>query len=274
MSGKRQCAVRTVGEDESVSGMKRVGDPSAEMRWLADRPPEEATTGYDPAGWPASTWVLHAMYENPDLVGFGTHDDLHRRRLESGDVGPVIIGDVDLDSVGTVTGTSLGFVVHPGRPWRRITWEQYLARFPDFTGNREYPPCHRWFPPGSWPVAVEPPPEGSLDAESLDALTAVLTAQSPEGSDTRCFAFYASLPAGDFDTVHLWEGPLGQVQDLISDNGGPYDFSPTNVWCVDHGWFIWTDYDLQATKVSGDRSFIDALVSSPHLECISWVPRP
>jgi len=50
--------------------------------------------GYDAAGWPASTWVLHAMYENPDLRGFGTHDDLQRRRLESGDAAPLTIGEV------------------------------------------------------------------------------------------------------------------------------------------------------------------------------------
>ena len=271
---KRLCATEAVGEDETVSGMKRVSDPAGEMRWFADRPSDEAVTGYDAAGWSASTWVLHAIFENPDLAGFGTHDDLHCRRLESADAVPVIIGDVNLDSVTAVTGTRLGFVVHPERPRRRITWEQYLARFSDFTGNREFPPCDRWFPPGSWPVAVEPPPEGSLDGESLDALMAVLAAHSPEGSNTRCFALYASLPAGDFDTVHLWEGSLGQVVDLISDNGGPYDFSPTNLWAADHGWFILTDYDLESTKVSGDHSLIGDLVSSPVLECISWEPPP
>lgn len=250
--------------------MQRVSDPSPELVWLADLPSEQAVTGYDAVGWPASTWVLHAMYENPDLGDFGTHDDLHQRRLESGDVAPLIIGDVNLDSVATVAGTSLGFVVHPGHPWRRITWEAYLARFPGFTGNRDYPPCHRWFPPGSWPVAIEPPAEGSLDDESLGVLLATLSEHSPDGTDTQCYAFFASLPAGDFDTVHLWEGPLGRVQELISGNGGTYDFSPTNLWPADHTWFVWTDYDLQATKVSGDVSLIEAVADSPQLECSDW----
>ena len=256
-----------------MSGMKRVDDPSGALRWLADRPPEESVTGYDPLGWPGSTWVLHAMYENPALSAFGTHDDVHRQRRESGVSAPVFVGDVDLDSIGTLTGTSLGFVIHPGHPWQRITWEQYLARFPDFTGNREYPPGHRWFPPGSWPVAVQPPSEGSLDAESLDALVTALATQSPDGPSTRCFAFYGSLPAGDFDTVHLWEGQLDNVHELLRDNGGPYGFSPTNLWSADHDWFVLTYYDLQASKVSGASPLIDALVSRPDLECISWEPR-
>jgi len=261
-----------LGEDVSVPGMQRVGDPSDAMDWLLDRPATEAVTGFDAGGWPVLTWVLHALYENRDLVGLGTHDELHRRRLASGDVAPVIIGDVDLDAVTTVTGTALGFVIRPGQPWARITWAEYLSRFPDFAGRRNVPPCFRWFPSGSWPVAVQPPPEGSLDQESLEALVEVLARHSAAGPQTRCFAYYASLPAQDFDTVHLWEGPLGRVHELIGDNGGPYDFSPTNLWPADRAWFIWTDYDLEATKVSGDQHLIDDLKTADKLECLDWQP--
>jgi len=88
--------------------MKRLGETADAMVWLRDRPSEEPITGFDAGGWAASTWVLHAMYENPDLVGLGTHDDLHRRRLDSGDVAPLIIGDVNLDATTTVTGRSSG----------------------------------------------------------------------------------------------------------------------------------------------------------------------
>lgn len=253
-----------------MSYMRRVADPAAELAWFADSPPEDAVTGYDATGWPASTWVLHSMYENPDLQGLGTHDDLHRWRLETGETAPQIIGDVNFDSVGTVTGIPLGFVARPGQAWRRITWEAYLARFPNFAGRRDVPPCYRWFPPESWPVGIEPPPEGSLDEESLDALLAKLADHSVDGADTRCYAFFASLAAGDYDAVHLWEGPLHRVPDLISGKGGPYDCSPTNLWPADHSWFVMTDCDLQATKVSGDLSLVEALASSSHLECLDW----
>jgi hypothetical protein len=88
-------------------------------------------TGYDTTGWDASTRILHAVYKNPSLTGPGTHDDLHRRRLIAGDTAPVIIGEVDLDEATTVTGTQLGFVIRPGKPWRRVRWTESLARTPD-----------------------------------------------------------------------------------------------------------------------------------------------
>jgi hypothetical protein len=49
--------------------MERVEDPASLLTWLADRPDEEAVTGYD-VGWKSSTWVLHAMYVNADLKGW------------------------------------------------------------------------------------------------------------------------------------------------------------------------------------------------------------
>ena len=73
-------------------------------------------------------------------------------------------------------------------------------------------------------MAIEPPPEGSLDDRSLEAVLSILAEHSGYGQDTRCYAFYASLPANDFDNVHLWEGPVGPVRDLIADHGGLYDF--------------------------------------------------
>jgi len=255
-----------------VHDMQRLNETLEPMAWLEEAcPMEDAVTGFDATGWSASTWVLHAMYENSDLAGLGTHDDLHRRRLDADDIAPLIIGDVNLDATTTVTGTPLGFVVRPGRPWVRVKWAHYLRRFPDFNARRDVPPCHRWFPPGSWPVAVEAPPEGSLDAESLDALIAVLSAHSPEGQNTECLAFYASLPAGgDFDYVHLWRGRLGSIPELIDARGGPYSFSPTNFWPTDRAWFVLTDYDLQATKVSGDPTLMAALHADQRLECLDW----
>jgi hypothetical protein len=58
--------------------MERVDDAAAALSWLGDHPETEAVTGYDAAGWPAATWVLHAMYENPSLRGLGTHDELRK----------------------------------------------------------------------------------------------------------------------------------------------------------------------------------------------------
>ncbi|HEY9289986.1 MAG TPA: hypothetical protein VIP98_01785, partial [Microlunatus sp.] len=73
--------------------MRRLTQPEAivQLEWLADQPEDEPTTGYSPANWQAETWVLHSMYEHPDLHGLGTHDDVRRRALEGGEATPDIV---------------------------------------------------------------------------------------------------------------------------------------------------------------------------------------
>lgn len=115
--------------------MQRINDATSVLAWLGDRPETETMTGYDALGWRASTWVLHAMYENPSLRGLGTHDDLHKQRLQAGEVAPLFFGDVDLDEKATVTGTSLGFAIRPDQNWQRLRWMDYLATLPDRMDN-------------------------------------------------------------------------------------------------------------------------------------------
>ncbi|WAL66637.1 hypothetical protein ORV05_02130 [Amycolatopsis cynarae] len=251
--------------------MRRVVDPAGEVRWLADRDGIGAVTGYDQQGWHASTWVLHAMYHNSGLDGLGSHHDHYRRRLASGEASPAIIGQVNLDEVSTVTGMPLGFTVRPGAPWRRLLWRDHLGWGDGpCPPDQAFPPSYRWFPHRSWPLSFEPPAEGSLDEASLEALVAVLAEHSSRGRDTRCVVFYCALAAGDFDTPHVWEGPLAAVGDLIENRGGTYPSSPTNFWPRDRSWFVWTDWDLSATKVSGTGTLIEAIKSSNRLETIDW----
>nr|WTA70121.1 hypothetical protein OHB51_13625 [Micromonospora sp. NBC_00855] len=230
--------------------MERVEAPAPLLTWLADRPAWEATTGYDAAGWQSSTWILHAMYESSS------------------------IGGINLDEETTDTGIPLGFVVRPASPWRRALWSEHFAEGRGQASDRSYPPCHRWFPHRSWPVAVQPPPEGSLDEESLDALLDTLSRCSIDGPGTDCVAFYASLPAGDFDNPHVWRGPLSAVPELLEERGGSYAFSATNLWPTDRSWFVWTDYDLLATKVSGAGPLVEAVKSHPALETVDWSTQP
>lgn len=250
--------------------MQRVSDPADQLSWLVSSAGEEEVTGYDLREWPASTWILHAMYENPALQGLGTHDDLHRRRLDAGDIAPLIIGDVNLEEGTTVTGTALGFVVRPGQDWRRVSWMDYLDRSEGRGPDCGYPPGSGWFPGGSWPVSIVPPPEGSLDEESLAALINVLATGSSNGLETECYAYYAPLPAGDFDTPHLWQGPLRSIPELIDDLGGAYPSSATNFWPADRSWFIWSDWDLLGTKVSGSPELVTAVKANSTLETADW----
>ncbi|AYY11846.1 hypothetical protein EF847_03040 [Actinobacteria bacterium YIM 96077] len=243
----------------------RAPRPDADLEWLSSRPEHEAATGYDAQGWESSTWILHAMYHNPAFDDLGTYDELHQRELRSGTATPLIVGGLDLDEITTVTGAPLGFAARPGESWRRLPWHDYFTAV-NVEPDRQYPPCFRWFPHRTWPVSIAPPPEGSLDGESLETLVESLAGHSPQGARTECIFLYASLPAGDFENPHVWRGPLGATGDLLEHHGGPYSFTPTNIWPHDRSWFVWTDYDLSGTKVSGSRHLIQTLDAAPALE--------
>ena len=120
-------------------GMERIEDAARSLAWLSGRPDDEAVTGYEAAGWESSTWVLHAMYHDIGLAALGSHDDLHRRRLDAGVIAPTIINGVDLEEETILTGTPLGFVGPPGMPWRRVRWSDYLADVPGHTPDRSFP---------------------------------------------------------------------------------------------------------------------------------------
>ena len=250
--------------------MRRVDEPSELVRWLQSGTGEEELSGFDLALWPKSIWVLHSMYENPALKGLGTHDEWHKRGLEVGDIAPLNIGDENLDENTILTGTSLGFAVRPGPGWRRITWQEYIDRSGAPGASCGFPPCHGWFPPVSWPLSIEPPPEGSLDEDSLEALLDVLGRGSAEGWETECYAYYAPLTTPDFGSGHLWRGPLRSIPELIAERGGLYPSSPSNFWPMDRSWFVWTDWDLQGTKVSGTHALIESLAASAELDTTSW----
>jgi hypothetical protein len=253
--------------DNGAVRMQRAADAAAELDWLRDRPDEEAATGYDQAGWAASVWILHAMYHNEELDGLGSHGDRLQAGVRSGAIAPAMIGDVNLDERTTTPGIPLGFT---RRPWRRLLWRDHLAGHGPFPPEAAVPPCHRWFPHASFPWSIGPPPEGSLDEASFDALVAVLAEHSSQGQATETVAFYGSLPSGDFDAPHVWSGPLGDVGELIVERGGSYRSSPTNLWARDHSWFIWTDWDLMGTKVSGTGALVRALDVAGRLETVDW----
>ena len=97
----------------------------------------------------------------------------------------------------------------------------------------------------------------------------MLAEHSAQGSDSPCFAFYASLAAGDFDHQTLLSGPLQAIGELV-EGENPYRSTPSNFWPRDRAWFVRTDWDLWATKISGSRTLINALRVEPDLETIDW----
>ncbi|RPF22548.1 hypothetical protein [Myceligenerans xiligouense] len=117
-----------------------------------------------------------------------------------------------------------------------------------------------------WPdVCIE---EGTFDGESRAALLEILTAVS--GPSAQCFAYFGMVPANNYDRPTVLKGALSQVASLTSDGLPQWELSPSNWWPVDRSWFVWTDYDLTATRVSGSRNLIDQVRSHTALETLDW----
>lgn len=250
--------------------MSRVEDVSEQWHWLVACAGEDEPCGFDLQEWARHTWVLHAMYELPGVGELGSHDEWNRRLVDLGQREPLNVDNVNLNDMTIATGIPLGFVARPGQEWRRLPWREYLDRFSQEERQEDYPPCYRWFPSGSWSAGVQPPPEGSLDDESLAALIHVLGSVSPEGVGSECYAHYGPYAAGRDAGPHLWKGPLRSIPSLTEASGGPYMGSPSNFWAVDRSWFVWTDWDLQGTKVSGSPQLVAALEGCSALETTAW----
>jgi hypothetical protein len=253
---RENAAVRAISAEESI-------------RWLADASDVGQTTGFDASGWPASVWLLHALYEAPSRSGELTHDDLRRLELAAGLVEPLVVNDVDLDAVEgmRLTGATLGRTERPVGDWRRLRWEELARRQSVDLRAHDGPPSHHWFAYRSWPSNVLPPGEGSLDREQLAALCSVLAAHSPDGGDGTCIAYYALLATQD------WSGGPLAFETTIDDLLTLYDDeriigSPSNLWPLDRRWFVWTDYDLWGTKVSGDAALIESCLRDAYLEAV------
>jgi hypothetical protein len=73
----------------------------------------EALTGYDPDGWDESIWLLHTMFEHPDLPDTTSHHQARAASLETGEEQSLIIAGMNLDEVTTDTGVPLGYVDDP-----------------------------------------------------------------------------------------------------------------------------------------------------------------
>lgn len=146
--------------DAIMVGMDRLqaSESAQTVEWLKQTGQTSGfVTGFDPDGWPAHAWLLHAMYQNQALAGLGTHHDARRLAIDRGAVEPLIVGDVDLDASSTVTGVPLGYVVRPDDPWKRLRWREYLDQTGDpLESLHDVPPSTHWFPHGSWPVSIWP----------------------------------------------------------------------------------------------------------------------
>jgi hypothetical protein len=62
------------------------------------------------------------------------------------------------------------------------------------------------------------------------------------------------------------DGSLMEAAGLVEGRG--LTSTPSNLWPNDRSWFVYTDADLMATKVSGSAALIATLVDDAHLETL------
>lgn len=224
---------------------RRADDP-AELAWLgADD--DNGWCGYRRTGWPATTWVLHAAY----------------RRIDVPEGGPPVVAGEDHDVNR-----------HPGHGWERVLWRDCYGDPARFVC--EYPPCRHWATYRDFATFIAPH-EGTLDHDSFVALVELLSAASPAGGATECFAYFGGGTSDHYSVV-VWRCRLDELIGVArretgarTDDGEPdWYYSPSNFWPVDRSWFVYTDYDLWGTEVSGGEELIAAIENSPALETVRW----
>jgi hypothetical protein len=247
--------------------MQRLTQPESAdaLEWLGDL---DGFCGYDAPGWERQVWLLHAMYEADDRPSGLSYDEVRRIELRAGTVEPLIVGDVNLDELvpeAVVIGNALGASGDPGDGWHRLRWSDLAARLNVDPFDLDVPPCFRSFPYRSWPANIAPPAEGSLDREQFQSLLDRLASHSAAGWDTTCIACRCPLRTGDFTNHTMHRCALRELDDLYDDHAG----APNNIWPEDRRWFVYTDHDLWATKVSGRPSLIDTLQRDSALETVT-----
>lgn len=234
--------------------------PSDEMderlRWLLPLSGRRTGTGLDPSGpWQTAVWLLGTLYERDDVPVMN--------RIEA-----------------HAAGRDVYDVVPPAPPWRRIRWSE-LANRPNFDiacvsgryPNLSYVWQQHWPDPGqcpadgrpdivhhhgSWPIAFSL--GESLGEPLLSAVIEVLLGYTH--TDTDCAMYYDAVPG-----EALYTGSLTDLPDLIS-HVGEIRHAPTNIWPPDRSWFLYCDFDLYATKISGPPALIAALAADATLETL------
>lgn len=236
-------------------------DPA--LRWILNAVHEgDDWAGFDVTGWAASVWLLHAMYETDELPSSISYEEERRIERAAGVVEDnSVIGGL-LENAAA-TGGQLGPSSNPGVGWYRLRWLELAQRLAIDPLSRV--PSSQSFPFTSWPVNIRPPAEGSLDREQLERLCDHLAAITDVGVD--CYVFFARLASGRVDDR---EEPLvyrGAVADILKlYDADDLSGGPTNIWAADRAWFVYTDWDLWGTKVSGPTKLIERLRNDPELE--------
>jgi hypothetical protein len=232
-------------------------EAASELQWVANQSAgNDGYYGFDASSWPDTTWVLHAMYELADL-GAATSIDLDHTVTHHTPTNA---------NITAVTETVGGFMTRPGPGWRRLRWGELASRSDGYlvAALPDQHPSGLWFNTAELPETLIAPPEGSLDEASLDSLTRAI-GQHSECLGAQCYSYYAAITQNLIGPGRLFTGTLRTVPDLVRGDDAML-CTPSNIWPRDRSWFVWTDWHLWASRVSGPVELINALRLDPGLE--------
>jgi hypothetical protein len=239
-------------------------DPQEALSWtkLSLR---EVFTGIPPSGFEATARVLHAVFESSE-ASQATYDDVEKQIIDDGTLEPLIIGEVNLSARTTNTGVPLGIASRP-QGWGRVIWRDLADRYDtvlDAANVNALRPLQRAIG-SSWPISLQPPPQGSLDTESLEALASILGRRT---GGQGCYFYYCMLGVRDTPPDEMeprvYRGSLSGILDLAYSD--EVSGSPQNWWPADHSWLVYTDWDLCDTTIGGSRALIADLRESVEIE--------
>lgn len=226
--------------------------------WLGDPFLANPDDSLLPPGCSDSTWILHNQYICPEGVEV-----------------PAYWNDEE------DPGQGFGIGSHPPSGWQRLTWHELAAykgvplNGPSFHGH-EVPPCFRWEASlgrveviNGNRVAASAPTEGSLGKGDLENLIPVLAAHT---SSTRAEGAFSECDLGarlrdgtqlavTFDLTTMLPAMLGETET---------QFTPEYWWPEDRSWVVWTDWDLEGTKVFGSHDLVQSLRNHPNIETLNW----
>jgi len=209
------------------------------------------------------------MWENPAVDTPVSYHEWRVAAIAKGQIEPDMIGDVNLDERTRSTGVSLT-MEKPPQGWQRLRWSTVASRIGvqlDPTQGVLEAQLRPFTTRGSWPVSVVPPPEGTLDIESLALLARLLS----QNTQVPTIGYWFIDWMGGDGKLRL--GSVEEIAEVAVDRKR----SPNNWWPVDRSWLVWSDYDLQTSAVFGADHLINQIAAQTTIETmpyrdVTWPP--